>query len=45
MGHIYLPLCVLVKGNLPPGLQKRLELGRALGLAPKLLLLDDPPAV
>jgi branched-chain amino acid transport system ATP-binding protein len=31
-------------GNLPLGLQKRLELGRALGLAPKLLLLDEPAA-
>jgi branched-chain amino acid transport system ATP-binding protein len=31
-------------GDLPLGLQKRLELGRALGLAPKLLLLDEPAA-
>jgi branched-chain amino acid transport system ATP-binding protein len=31
-------------GNLPLGSQKRLELGRALGLAPKLLLLDEPAA-
>jgi branched-chain amino acid transport system ATP-binding protein len=29
-------------GDLPLGMQKRLELGRALGLAPKLLLLDEP---
>jgi branched-chain amino acid transport system ATP-binding protein len=34
----------LAAGNLPLGLQKRLELGRALGLAPTLLLLDEPAA-
>jgi branched-chain amino acid transport system ATP-binding protein len=31
-----------VVGALPYGLQKRVELGRALALHPKVLLLDDP---
>jgi branched-chain amino acid transport system ATP-binding protein len=33
-----------VVGMLPYGLQKRVELGRALALKPKILLLDEPMA-
>jgi branched-chain amino acid transport system ATP-binding protein len=38
------PYAEMFAGNLPYGIQRKVEIARALALAPKILLLDEPAA-